>query len=199
MTQIIELSAPQPGGVRILELPNATSFEPPSERQFKLLLDLVFATHQEHRKFAEKADDFQDEAWRAFAAIGYMYRTREPDTTRYFSAHVEDVNEVIARRWRARAVSGPAVFVAVVAHGDVAWRAHDRRVGQPLEIGLDQFSGVECSNVWRKLLEGQPLRAPLPPREIFRSSAAPSPVTVFRQQPPAGPWTDVSGSDGPLW
>jgi hypothetical protein len=181
MTTITELSALQSGAVRIVELPSQSGYEPPSERQFKQLLSIVFAAHPEHDRIAKKNDDFEHECRLAFNAVAYMYRLREPSTRRNYVDIVADANTILKQRWIAKPVDGPAFWVGVYAHGDIAYRLADRRIGQPLEVGLDPFAGAPCTNAWRAVLQGAPLRSPLPPRDIFRQSAAPSPIRIFQE------------------
>ena len=99
----------------------------------------------------------------------------------------------------ARPVDGRAVMAAIIAHNDIPYRLGDRRVGQPLEVGLDPHSGIRCSNAWKDILAGRPLKAPLPPRRMFQEMASPSPMRVYRQERPGDAWADVSGSNDPSW
>ena len=163
------------------ELPIDLGFEAPTERQFKQLMSIVCAAHPPTRKFADETEDADRELWHAFAAIGYLWRLDAPDTSRYFQSHVDDVNSVLKSRWMARQVDGRAVMAAIIAHNDIPYRPADRKVGQPLEVALDPHAGFKCSNAWRAVLQGAPIRSPLPPREIFRQSAAPSPIRVFQE------------------
>jgi hypothetical protein len=180
MTTITELSA-QAGRPTITELPVDLGFEAPTEREFKALVKIVQAAHAPTRKFADETEDAGRQLWHAFAAVGYLWRRAAPDTSRYFDSHVEDVNAVLKSRWMARQVDGRAVMAAIIAHNDIPYRLGDRRVGQPLEVALDPHAGFNCSNAWRAVLQGAPLRSPLPPRDIFRQSAGPSPIPVFQE------------------
>ncbi len=198
MTTITELSA-QAGRPTITELPVDLGFEAPTERQFKALMKTVQAAHAPTRKFADETEDADRELWHAFAALGYLWRRAAPDTSRYFGSHVDDVNAVLKSRWMARPVDGRAVMAAIIAHNDIPYRLGDRRVGQPLEVGLDPHSGIRCSNAWKDILAGRPLKAPLPPRRMFQETASPSPMRVYRQERPGDAWADVSGSNDPLW
>lgn len=83
-----------------------------------------------------------------------------------FFSHVDDVNAALRRRWgMSSSVDARAVLAAIIAHNDVPYRLSDNRLGQPLEVGLNPFSGdARCSNAWRDVLAGRPLKAPLPPR-----------------------------------
>lgn len=189
----------------------STGFEQPSDKEILALMKIVYGAHPDLRGNAETflrkgrdllgtVDDFEVEFGRAFVAVGYAFRTVEPVTTRYFHSLVEDANALLRRYWGAKPVSGTALLAAIIAHGDVCWRPANRAVGQLLEVGLDPYSGVRCANAWRGILEGRPLHAPLPPRRAFREAAEPSPVRLYRQQDgPAGPSSDVSGAEGPLW
>jgi hypothetical protein len=177
MTTITELSA-QAGRPTITELSADLGFEAPTEREFKALMRIVQAAHAATRKFVEETDEAERQLWLAFAAVGHLWRRREPDTTRYFGSHVDDVNAVLRRRWGiTTSVDARAVLAAIIAHNDVPYRLGDNKVGQPLEAGLNAFCGdARCSNAWRDVLAGRPLKAPLPPR--FRVD---SPMQVYLQ------------------
>lgn len=177
----------------------STGFEQPSGEQVLALMRVVYGAQPALRESAETVDDFEMEFGRAFVAVGYAFRLSEPSTSRYFHSFVDDANTLLRTYWTAKPVSGTALLAAVIAHGDVPWRPANRAVGQLLEVGLDPHAGVRCSNAWRQILEGRPLRAPLPPRKLFREAALPSAVRVYRQERPGSPWSDVSGADGPLW
>jgi hypothetical protein len=183
MTTITELRAPTERPT-IVELPCDLGFEPPSERQFKQLISIVCAAHPPTRKFCEETEDAQRQLWHAFAGLGCMWRTASPDTTRYFGSHVEDVNAVLRRRWgMSSPVDARAVLAAIIMHNDVPYRLADPKVGQPIEAGLSATgpTGFRLGNAWRAVLQGAPLRSPLPPRDIFRSSATQSPIRVFQE------------------
>ncbi len=200
----------------------STGFEQPSGREVLALLKIVLGAYPNLRGEAETRDfntefgrtffaagydnlgasaarDFEMEFARAFIAVGFAYRTPQPSTSRYFHSFVEDANGLLRTYWSAKAVSGTALLAAIIAHGDVAWRPANRAVGQLLEVGLDPYSGIRCSNAWKGVLEGRPLKAPLAPRRMFRDMAAPSPMRVFRQERPGEAFVDVSGSRDPLW
>jgi hypothetical protein len=177
----------------------STGFEQPSDKQLLALLKIVLGAREGLRDHAAQTPDFEMEFARAFVAVGYAFRLREPSTARYFHAFVEDANTLLRTYWTAKAVSGTALITAIIAHGDVPWRPANRAVGQLLEVGLDPYSGIRCSNAWREILKGRPLRDPLPPRKVFVEAVTPTPVTVFKQNRPGQPWVDATGSNDPLW
>ena len=67
-------------------------------------------------------------------------------------------------------VAGASVFGAMLAHGDIPWRANNPSVGQLLKVGLNIYTGRPCSvpNAWRNVLATGQLLAPLPPRGVIR-------------------------------
>ena len=89
---------------------------------------------------------------------------------------------------------------AIRAANDVPIRFANPGVGQLQEVGLDQYSGLPCRNHWAGLLDGsRNLLAPTPPPAALQRAAEPNPTRVYRQDRPAGPWSDVTESDAPLW
>jgi hypothetical protein len=55
-------------------------------------------------------------------------------------------------------------------------------VGQVCELGLDVYDGRPCSvpNGWKGLLEGRPIKPPLPARKFLVEAAEPSPIQFFQ-------------------
>jgi hypothetical protein len=159
----------------------ATGFVCPTDAELRTLLKMVLGAHAGLREHAEATEGFEAEFGRAFVAVGYAWRTVEPVTTRYFSALVDDANQLLREHWRASAVSGAAFLAAVIAHGDIPWRPAERSVGQLLEVGLNPDSGLRCGNVWRQIVAGRALRSPLAPRKFLVDQAAPSGVQYFQQ------------------
>jgi hypothetical protein len=156
-------------------------------------------THESLRIYADETEDFEQQFGRAFVAVGYAaWRTIEPVTNRYFSALVDDANDLLQRYWRAPAVSGSAFLAACWGHGDVAIRPAQRSVGQLLECGLNPDSGLRCGNVWRQILAGRPLRAPLAPRRFLQEMNMPSTVSYF-QQGWDGRMREVAGDVVDVW
>jgi hypothetical protein len=100
---------------------------------------------------------------RAFAAIGYMFRTEQP-VTKYAASHFLDAGNEMLERWGESSIGGAAFVSAIKGHGDICWRAGDRSLGQSFEIGLNLYEGRPCENRWRQLLSGTAaLMAPVPP------------------------------------
>jgi hypothetical protein len=89
-----------------------------------------------------------------------------PEATRHRAVSTGAVSQAhdVLQRLGLCAVEGPAVLAAILAHGDIPWRAHNQRAGQPLEVGIDPYSGTRCSNRWRAVLAGEPLLPALPSR-----------------------------------
>jgi hypothetical protein len=52
-------------------------------------------------------------------------------------------------------IGGPALLVACLAHADVLIQWPDPGVGALLEVGLDEYSGRSCNNVWLDLIAGE--------------------------------------------
>jgi hypothetical protein len=163
----------------LTELPSDAGFEPPTEGQFKALVEIVCAAHPPTRRFIDENTDAERMLWLSFAAVGHMFRKPEPDTTKYFSSHVEAANAVLRRRWGMSISLDPlAVMAAIIGHNDVAYRLANNKVGQPLEVALDPFFGMRCSNAWRDVLAGRPLKPPLPPRFSVEKT---NPMQVYLQ------------------
>jgi hypothetical protein len=178
----------------------STNFQVPTDAQLRLLLKTVLGAHEGFRPYVEGTEGAEAEFGRAFTALGFTFRTAEPVTTRFFVAHLDDCNDLLHRHWSAAPVSAAAFMLGVYAHGDAPVRLADPKVGQLTELGLDPDHEIPCSNAWRQILEGRPLKAPLPPRREFRERAEPTPVRVFRQERPGDPWQDAPLlSDAPLW
>jgi hypothetical protein len=98
-------------------------------------------------------------------AYGLFHEISEPTQKITFSAHVDRVNNVLRMQGHGE-VEGDVVMAAAIAWGDVAYRLPDMRRGQITEVSLDPLfnTGRAPSAVWRKILTGEPLCQPLPPR-----------------------------------
>ena len=168
----------------------ATRYEPPNDRELAALLKIVEAGHPEWSVVVE-LEEFR----LAMAAVGAMFRLDAPSSQYAFTHFLEEANIMLRRHGT---INGPALLRAVAGHNDVPWRASNRSIGQVCELGLDLYSGRACSNGWKRVLAGDALRAPLPPRRILVEQAAPSPMRIFRQDRPGDAWQDVA-SDAPLW
>jgi hypothetical protein len=179
--------APRPGGQVCIEpattvrtLPPSSAFQMATEDELRKLAERVFDGHEGLRKEAAESSNFFRDFSAAFRAVGVMRRTDAPDAKRYFDAHIDDVNVVLGELGeRGRRVDGVAVLTAILAHGDIPWRRHDRAIGQPLEVGLNRWIGRACSNHWRDVLRGAQLLVPLPSRygQLHSSERAPRPKT----------------------
>ena len=144
-------------------------------------------TADELQELARRVDDEHD--WlvpcsedafaRAFTAVGFMFRLPEPSRKLAFSAHVNSANSVLERLGLS-GVAGNALLAAMIAHSDVPWRAQAMHLGQPLECGLHPFAGRPCSNAYRRVLAGEPLTPPLPPRPLPGAPSVPLPRFSIR-------------------
>lgn len=167
----------------------ATRYEAPDDKQLAALLKIVEAANAGWTSKVE-LDEFR----LAMAAVGAMWRLDAPSTQYSFSHFLDEANIMLRRHGQ---INGPAFLRAIVAHNDVPYRLQDRRVGEVLALGLDLYSGRPCSNAWRGVLKGDPLRPPLPPREFLRRAAEPSPIRYF-QEDRRGRMQQV-GADADLW
>lgn len=146
----------------------ATGYELPSADEMRELLRIVRAAHP------ELPDDVGKGFARAFCAIGHQFRLAEPSTKQYFNAYVDHCNDFL-EQYNLAEVDGHAVFAAIIGHNDIPWRAADWAKGQVLEVALDRYSGLRCSNAWRDVLKGAPLRAPVGPKGFSLETAVARP------------------------
>jgi hypothetical protein len=152
----------------VTAIPARTGFEQPSPAELKRIAEIVFKEHP-----ALKAPDA--EFARAFRVVGGYYRRPKPDSGRWFSFWIDMSNERLRQQGEA-SVSGSALLAAIIGMNDIVWHAMDREIGQSLEVGINPYGGLPCTNAWRLLLQGQPLRPPLPsPSAIPRG-----PIKVIR-------------------
>jgi hypothetical protein len=160
----------------------------PDDDALDKLLTIVSAAYPELKLAREQGRfDISVRAHRrefkaAFYACGRLGRLSEPSSDRYFHNIVDDVNRVLSAR-RIADVEGDAVHAALVAHGDVLWRAPDAALGQLMEVGLARIGqGTPAVAKWRDILSGKAnLLAPLPPRNAHASSSSyPTPRVRIR-------------------
>lgn len=169
-----------------------TRFVAPSDAQLAALLKIVEAARPPLRGKVG-AEEFK----RAFIAAGYFWRTSAPRRDHYFGHWVALANDMLAGVWGLEGVSGDAFLAAVHAHGDVAWRAPDPRLGVILEVGLDPYTGAYCNNTWRGLLDGSAnLLAPIPPNATLREAVERGPARIYVED--RGRMREI-GADRPLW
>ncbi len=140
------------------QLPN-TGFERAGAEEMRSLRAIVIGAHPWLRDHDEQAFA------RSFTAIGFMFRTPAPVTSRYFDGVVSDVNALLDEVLGLLPVDGVATMAAILAHGDICWREGNARLGQMLEVGTNSYHGRRCANAWRDVLKGRPLLAPTPPPE----------------------------------
>jgi hypothetical protein len=91
---------------------------------------------------------------RAFYAAASLFRTQAPVSSVYFVHWTDVANSILTQQGWA-SISGSSLFAALLACGDVVWRAQDRSIGQPLEVGLHQYVGRRCEGQWRAILKGE--------------------------------------------
>jgi hypothetical protein len=157
--------------MRITTLLPSTGFERPSSEQLRELLRHVLDEH-------ELPPISEGEFARAFWATGFQFRLAEPDASLHFYTHVGHCNDFLSQ-YRYGEIDGAAVLAAVIAHSDFPYRLADRGKGQLLEIGMNPYSGIKCSNAWRSVLRGEPLRAPLEPRGVTKAPSDSLPRPKF--------------------
>jgi hypothetical protein len=135
---------------------------------------------------------------RAFTAVGLMFRTAEP-VSKYAAGHFLDAaNAMLLERLGSCSVGGVAFVGAVFAHGDIRYRLANPKLGQMLEIGLDQYHGRQCENSWRGLLTGERnLLPPTAPR-ADRAQLAEKSTVSFHKQQPDGSYRRIADNE-PLW
>jgi hypothetical protein len=95
----------------------------PTDDELDQLLAIVIAAHPEEFRNAPK------EFKRAFYAVGRLGRLNEPSTDRYFVSSIDDANEIL-REHRLQGIEGDMLLAAVIAWGDISWRARQEH-GRP--------------------------------------------------------------------
>ncbi len=161
----VTISAPETGFVR------------PTAEELRTLADRAYAEYD----FLVPCSEATLE--RAFIAVGHMFRLAEPSRKLAFYSHVENVGDVAQRLGFRGETPGNAVLTALICHNDVPWRAHAPHAGQMLECALDPYSGRPCSNAYRRVLAGEPLTPPLPPRPLPGGPSVPLPrFSVYRMR-----------------
>ncbi len=123
------------------------SFEMPSAEQLRRLRDIVV---QEYREFRETPES---EFPRAFWVSGTFFRVPQPVSSVYAVHWFDAANQRLERAGLAP-IEGASFVCSCLAHADVSWRQRDMSVGQLLELGLNEYHGRSCNNVWRDLLAG---------------------------------------------
>jgi hypothetical protein len=149
-----------------------TRFEMPDGKQCAALLAIVEAAHPEW-KIRVDVYDFR----LAMIALGSMWRLDAPSTQHGLDHFLDHANRMLQER-HIGTVNAPALVAAVIAE-QVPRRVQDMRVGQMAEFALSVYSGLPHRNSWKGVLKGDALRPPLPPREVYRRAAEPSPVRFF--------------------
>jgi hypothetical protein len=160
--------------VRITTILPSTGFERPSSEQLRELLRRVL---EEHELPAISEAQFS----RAFWATGFQFRLEAPDVSLHFHSHVDSANNLLSQYGYGE-IDGAAALAAIVAHSDIPYRLANRDQGQLLEVALNPFSGIKCTNRWRAVLAGEPLREPLPPKGIPRHQTEVIPRPKFYEE-----------------
>jgi hypothetical protein len=176
--------------MRITTLLPSTGFERPSADERRELLRIVRAEH-------ELPAISESEFARAFWAVGYQYRLAEPDASLNFYTHIGHCNDFLSQ-YRYGEIDGSAVLAAVISHGDIPWRAANPGKGALLEVGMNPYSGIKCSNAWRRVLQGEPLLEPLGPRGVTRAPSDSLPRPKFYEADSQGRMVEFDPSK-PAW
>ena len=162
--------------------------EMPSAGELDRLLAIVTAAYPELKlargqgRFDISERDHRAEFRAAFYACGRLGRVAEPNDGRYFSSVFDDANSIL-RAHRITLIEGDAMHAALLAWGDISWRAADHAMGQPLEVSIARLNtGSPAVPRWREILTGKAnLLAPLPPRGQGASpSSYPTPRVRIR-------------------
>lgn len=159
--------------VRITTLPPATGFIMPTLEDLSSLRKIVLAVHHAWLGDGEGSELNQERAFRrAFFAVGRMFRRREPRRDRYFHSFVASANDRLSENGGG-SIDGRDFMLAALAHCDVVWQKPDASNGVLAEIGLYEYSGLPCTNAWRRLLSGEAnLLAPVVPARLLKSLEA---------------------------
>jgi hypothetical protein len=132
--------------------------------------------------------------------VGHCFRRDEPSTKYDLAGWTDLCNNYLDRRGLLADADSLALIAAVIGAGDVSYRLADfERYGQPVELGLDLYTGRKNTepNAWR-LLKTSPLRPPLPSRYAVKLPAGRSPIPapkIYRD----GVMTEVAADTKPLW
>ena len=154
-------------------LPPDTGFQMPTNDELRRLRTIVWREHPWLRDGTGRLENAEREFASAFWACGHFFRTAEPSRTRHFRAFVYEASSLLGQ-FGLEGVGDRAFLSACLAAGDVAWRAPSPDIGPLLEIALDCFHGLRCSNAWRDILKGRALLAPTPlPEHLKRVEEAP--------------------------
>lgn len=157
----------------------ATGLEMPTGEQLRALRRIVLSTHGDWLGGGEGSELNQEQAFRrAFWAVGRFFRRRQVRHDRFFHDWVAAANSRLEENG-ASTVDGRDIMLGILAHCDVPWQRPNTAQGVLPEIGVDEFSGLPCSNAWRQLLTGEAnLLPPTPPRgaaPLLEADRAPRP------------------------
>ena len=157
--------------VSVTVKPPATDLILPTRDELRSLWRIVIGAYPELQSEGAAEAEFRA----AFIGVGFMFRTAEPVTSRYFASIVVDINEMLTERWSLQPVDGRTVLAAALAHADICWRRADPAAGVLLEIGLNPYNGRPCVNAWRDLLAGKAnlVQPTPPPARVTRAQSAP--------------------------
>ena len=193
---MVSISYPREAGVSVTyALPNTGYIAPTEDRAVRLMRIVDKGAPWLGLAASTDLAEFR----RAFAAVGYMYRRSEPDTSRLFSYFIDAANDMLQQRNGGASVSATAVLGAILGSGDICWRKADRRCGQLLEIGLNPFHGRQALPAWRDLIEGRASLLPsLPPRGNRAAAADAGRQISFHQQQADGSYRRIADNE-PLW
>ena len=115
-----------------------------------------------------------------FGLSGTFFRVPQPVSSVY-AVHWFDAANLRLERAGLAEIGGGSFVCACLAHGDVSWRQRDMAIGQLLEVGLNEYHGRSCNNVWRDILAGERgLLKPTPPERTI----PPAPLTIIRSASP---------------
>ena len=180
--------------MRIVESLPATDYRRPDDASMTALLAIVKANPFGLDLRGVDEGPFR----RAMFAIGHQFRLAEPSTKIYYVTHCDRVNDFLTRFDMAE-VDGSAIMAAIVCQSDISYRLNDPAQGQVIEIALDPYSGAKCSNAWAALLQGAPLRAPLPARAAPKISAQPIPRPRIYQESADGRMVEIAENEPVRW
>ena len=95
-----------------------------------------------------------------------MWRLGVP-TKKYAANYFIDMGNAALVEHGWSGFGGAAFFLAVLASGDIIYRAPNPRFGEVLKLGLDLYSGAPCQrpNAWRAIVAGTAWRAAAGERE----------------------------------
>ena len=155
----------------------APHFAMPSEAELQSLYGLVIRTHPVLRAPAKRHEPIEapfDRFRNAFLAIGLMGRAAQLDTGRALASWIDQAEDRLREAGADKDIDAAGFVAAVLAHGDVMYRAIDR-YPFGLAFGLmTHGGGTPARDAWRTVLTSG--RVSAPSEHVAPANVSPSSV-----------------------